>query len=122
MRVVADTCQALDTLIGRTFIDAPGVSYQKRGEQLTFRDDPMVVEEAVGTLQAGKPRSHEDWTFHPNPVQFVTLRADNQRLTAPLNNPRVSESVGQELVQFLGEPPDDEHSKRKTGSHHPDVR
>lgn len=78
---------AREILSGRSFIDAPGVSYEKRGGQLMFRNDFMTWAGAAATPSTEKPRILEDWEFPPHTEQFVELSTEDQTFTTPMVNP-----------------------------------
>lgn len=81
LRVVPDDCQAHDALIGRTFIDAPGVTYAKNHDELRFFAEPAF---AGATIP--RPVVTQPVEIPPRTIQFVQVRAGNEELWLPMLN------------------------------------
>ena len=81
-RIVPDTAQEHDCIIGRPFTEADDIMYTRVGKQLVFED----VDVASVNKKPMEMRSTEKLTLKPGTVNFINVQANNIEIPMPIIN------------------------------------
>ena len=83
LRIVPDTAQKYDVILGQTFTEAPEISYSRIGSELNIMDIDVsnLNEKAVS-----KALSLEQVELDPGTVHFVNVSINSNELQLPLVN------------------------------------
>lgn len=83
MRIVPDTAQRYDVILGRSFTEAPDLTYTRVGDELTFAElDSEIVNRQVGA----RAHSLEKKLLEPGSINFINVIFNAEELKMPIMN------------------------------------
>ena len=81
-RIVPDTCQKYDVILGQTFTEIPDLAYCRRGNDLIFED-------VVGDIPVEKNMkvfANENSVLEPGCVNFINVKFNKTEVSMPIIN------------------------------------
>uniref|UniRef100_A0ABD2W8I8 RNA-directed DNA polymerase n=1 Tax=Trichogramma kaykai TaxID=54128 RepID=A0ABD2W8I8_9HYME len=82
-RIVPDTAQHNDIILGRSFTEDPTLTYTRLGSELYFSD---VDTEELNSLSSSKARVVKETEVEPNEIRFIDISFESKELKLPVVN------------------------------------